>query len=108
MARKRQIQIKFNVDEKEKDAIEERIKTLKFVSKSEYLRRMATDGVIVNVDYGAVKNATQEINRIGVNINQIAKRINETSEVYAADVDALKESLEKIWQLQRSILLSQP
>ena len=107
MPRKRSIPLQFYVSEEEKTLIDERIKQLKFLSQSDYLRKMATDGVVVNVDYTDIKNLTMEINRIGVNINQITKRMNETHEVYAADVDAVKESLDKIWQLQRYILSSQ-
>ncbi|MEM1486396.1 plasmid mobilization relaxosome protein MobC (plasmid) [Oscillospiraceae bacterium PP1C4] len=106
MPRKRQNQMIFCVDDNEKSLILERINFMK-LSQSDYLRQMALNGVVVNVDYTEVKRMTQEINRVGVNINQIAKRINETNEVYAADVEALKESLEKIWQLQRYILSSQ-
>lgn len=96
----------FCVDDSEKHLIHERVKLLN-LSLSEYLRQMALNGVVVNVDYTEIKNMTQEINRVGVNINQITKRMNETHEVYAADVEAVKESLEKIWQLQRYILSSQ-
>lgn len=98
--------MKFFINENEKNVINERAHSLN-LSLSEYLRQMAINGVVVNVDYTDIKNLTQEINRIGININQITKRMNETHEVYAADVDAVKESLDTIWQLQRSILSSQ-
>lgn len=51
---------------------------------------------------------TAEIQKIGVNINQIARRINTTGTVYEADIQEIKERLAQIWQLQRSILSSQP
>ena len=51
---------------------------------------------------------TAEIQKIGVNINQIARRVNATGTVYEADIQEIKERLAQIWQLQRSILSSQP
>ena len=47
------------------------------------------------------KNFSQ---KIGVNVNQIARRINSTGAVYAQDVEDIKGALTQIWQLQRSIL----
>ena len=106
MPRKRSSPLQFYVTDEEKVLILERANKLK-LSLSDYLRQMALNGTVINVDYTEIKNMTQEINRVGVNINQITKRMNETHEVYAADVEAVKESLEKIWQLQRYILSSQ-
>lgn len=106
MPRKRSSPLQFYVTDEEKVLILERANKLK-LSLSDYLRQMALNGTVINVDYTEIKNMTQEINRVGVNINQITKRMNETHEVYAADVEVVKESLEKIWQLQRYILSSQ-
>ena len=47
------------------------------------------------------------LQKIGVNINQIARRINSTGTVYAQDLEDIKGALAQIWQLQRSILSSQ-
>lgn len=40
-----------------------------------YLRKMAIDGYIIQVDHTDIKAMTAEIQKIGVNINQIAKRV---------------------------------
>ena len=49
-----------------------------------------------------------KINNIGININQIAKRVNETGSIYEEDIKEIQERLNKIWQLQRTILLTLP
>ena len=69
---------------------------------------MLIDGYVIQVDYSDVKKMTAEIQKIGVNINQIARRVNATGTVYEADIQEIKERLAQIWQLQRSILSSQP
>ena len=75
---------------------------------SAYARKMLIDGYVIQVDYSDVKKMTAEIQKIGVNINQIARRVNTTGTVYEADIQEIKERLTQIWQLQRSILSSQP
>ena len=50
---------------------------------------------------------TAEIQKIGVNVNQIARRVNSTGTVYAQDMEDIKGALAEIWQLQRYILSSQ-
>ena len=46
---------------------------------------------------------TAEIQKIGVNINQIAKRVNATGSVYQEDIEEIKGVLAEIWRLQRLI-----
>mgnify|MGYP000517897668 FL=1 len=65
---------------------------------------MLIDGYIVHIDTGPVRAQTAELQKIGVNINQIARRINSTGTVYAQDLEDIKGALAQIWQLQRSIL----
>lgn len=69
---------------------------------------MLIDGYVIQVDYSDVKKMTAEIQKIGVDINQIARRVNATGTIYEADIQEIKERLAQIWQLQRSILSSQP
>lgn len=55
-----------------------------------YLRKMAIDGYIIQVDHTDIKAMTAEIQKIGVNVNQIAKRANATSSVYQEDIEEIK------------------
>ena len=91
--RKRNIQIKFRVTEEEKQLIEQ---------------KMAIDGLIIYTDTTNIKEMNKELHSIGVNINQIAKRVNETGSIYEEDIKEIQERLNKIWQLQRTILLTLP
>ena len=51
---------------------------------------------------------TAELQKIGTNINQIAKRVNATGTLYAQDIEDIKGAMAEIWQLQRSILSKAP
>ena len=106
--RKRTVQIKFRVTEEERNLIEEKMKQIPTNNMEAYLRKMAIDGYVVHVDYTDIRAMTHEIQKIGVNINQIAHRVNITGTVYDKDIAEIKERLAKIWQLQRSSLLNLP
>ena len=105
--RKRNIQMKFYVTEDEKQLIDEKMSQLPTRRYGAYLRKMAIDGYIIQVDTTDIREMTKALGSIGRNINQIAKRINAGGPAYQADMEEIRERLEQIWQLQRRILLSQ-
>ena len=107
VSRKRNIQMKFWVTEEEKRLIDEKMAQLPTKRYGAYLRKMAIDGYIIQVDTTDIKEMTKTLGSIGRNINQIAKRVNAGGPTYQADMEEILERLEQIWQLQRRILLSQ-
>ena len=105
--RKRNIQMKFWVTEEEKRIIDEKMAQLPTKRYGAYLRKMAIDGYIIQVDTRDIKEMNKLLSAIGRNINQIAKRVNSGGPTYQADMEEIRERLDQIWQLQRRILLSQ-
>ena len=103
--RKRTIQVKFYVTEEEKALIEQKMKLVPTGNMEAYLRKMAIDGYIIQIDHSDIKAMTAEIQKIGVNVNQIAKRVNATGSVYQEDIEEIKGVLNEIWRLQRLNLL---
>ncbi len=104
--RKRNIQIKFNVTEEERELIRKKMAQIPTQRIGAYMRKMAIDGFIIYTDMSNIKAFTKELQAIGKNVNQIAKRVNSTSRIYDTDIAEIKERLDEIWQLQRRILLS--
>jgi len=102
---KRTVQIKFRVTEAERDLIYEKMSLLNTNNLAAYLRKIAIDGYIINTDTADIKAMTAEIQKIGVNVNQIARRVNSTSRIYEQDIEELKGALAEIWRLQRLSLL---
>ena len=80
--RKRKVQIKFYVTEEERALIEQKMKLVPTQNMAAYLRKIAIDGYIIQTDHSDIKAMTAEIQKIGVNVNQIAKRVNATGSVY--------------------------
>ena len=76
--RKRTVQIKFRVTEAERDLILEKMKLVPTRNMAAYLRKIAIDGYIIQIDHADIKAMTAEIQKIGVNVNQIARRVNAT------------------------------
>ena len=105
MALKRTVQIKFCVTEEEQAFILEKMKLVPTANMAAYLRKIAIDGYIVQVDHSDIKAMTAEIQKIGVNVNQIAKCANATGNVYQEDIEEIKGVLAEIWRLQRLSLL---
>ena len=95
--RKRTVQIKFYVTEEERDLIAEKMKLIPTRNMAAYLRKIAIDGYIIQVDHADIKAMTAEIQKIGVNINQIAKRVNSTGSVYQEDIELKASSCVGIW-----------
>ena len=101
--RKRDIQVKFYVDEKELEQINRRVRLVNVTNRGAYLRKMAIDGFVVNVDTSDLKAAVKEMNAIGNNINQITRNVN-TYGVAQADVTAIRMKVDEIWQLLKYTL----
>ena len=102
---KRPIQIKFRVTEAERDLIHEKMSLLGTNNLAAYLRKISIDGYIINIDNSDLKAIAAEMQKIGVNINQIARRVNTTSRIYEQDFEEIKRKVDEIWQLLRLSLL---
>jgi Mg2+ and Co2+ transporter CorA len=67
-----------------------------------------SDGFVYEVDYSHIRKMNTLLGNISSNLNQITHRINSTNAVYQKDLDDIKELMEKIWQLQKSMVSKQP
>ena len=105
--RTRKYQIKFDVTEEEKRIIEQKQELSGITSKGAFYRKMILEGAVVKTDVSAIKDVTVSINRIGNNINQIARRANQSGRIYEDDLKEVNEKLGEIWQLLKSTLSSQ-
>ena len=88
-------EIIFDLDEWE--IVERQAKKIQ-ISTSDYIRRMAIKGQITILDLKEIGELMKALRIIGGNINQIAKKANETHSVYANDVDKLREEVYAIFR----------
>ncbi len=102
--RKHNIPIMFWVTEQERDLIEQRMTQIGTVNMSAYLRKIAIDGYVLKLDLPELKEMVSLLRRSNNNLNQIAKRVNETSRIYEADMECLRENQERLWDAASEIL----
>jgi hypothetical protein len=104
----RPIQMIFRVSERERKFIYKKMKIAKTKNKTAYLRKMAVDGYILNVDFSEFREMFANIGSISRNVNVIVKRINSTDRVYSEDIAEIKSKVEEIWDLLKIMLSKLP
>ena len=105
--RTRKIVLRVPVTPEERELIRQKMALLHTRNFSAYARKMLIDGYVVQIDTTDIRAQTAELQKIGVNINQIVRRLNSMGPLYTQDVADIKGALAQIWQLQRYILSSQ-
>ncbi len=105
--RKRPIVLRCPVTAEERKLIEQKMAQIPTKRIGAYLRKMAIDGYIIHTDTTEIKEMNQILGAISRNINQIAKRINYSGNVYQEDIVEIKKRMDEIWKLQRELLLMQ-
>ena len=77
-------------------------------SKSTFLRRLILYGFVYDIDYSDLREYNYTLGKISGNLNQIAKRMNATGNVYKADVEEVKKLMKQVWDTQLAMLSRQP
>ena len=77
-------------------------------NRAAFIRHLIIYGYVYDIDYSELQEYNTLLSRISNNLNQIAKRINDTGHVYDADVEQVKELMKEVWQLQKSMLSKHP
>jgi len=86
------------------DKIRRRMAEAGIRNMSAYVRKMAIDGFIVNLDLSDVKELVRLLRYCSNNINQYAKKANETGSIYQSDIDDIKRRQERLWVMANEIM----
>ncbi len=97
-------QILFRVTEQEREMIERRMAQSGIKNMRAYLLKMAVDGRVIHVELDSVKEMVRLLSNATNNINQIARRANETGSVYAADMEDIRTRYDELWGQTKEIL----
>ena len=106
--RERKNELKIYLSDDEQYILEQKVKISGMKSKSTFLRHLILYGFVYDIDYSELREYNAALGKISGNLNQIAKRMNATGNVYAADVKEVKELMKKVWDTQKSMLSKQP
>ena len=96
--------IKLRISPEERQQIHRKMLDMGVLNRSAYLRKMALGGYCVRLDLEAVNELTRLLRICSNNLNQYAKRANETGSIYKADIEDLQRRLDAIWQQQKELL----
>jgi len=92
------------VSEYERDLIEQKMRQTGIRNMGAFLRKMAIDGYVVNLDLSDVRELISLLRNATNNLNQIAKRANETRNIYETDIRDLQEHYDELWEKADGIL----
>ena len=99
-------ELKIRISPEDKERIKLKMEDAGILTMSAYVRKMALDGICIQLDLKDVRQLTVMLRRCSDNLNQYAKRANETGSIYAADIEDLQKRLDEIWELSRQTLVS--
>ena len=94
----------FRVTEDDYDLINDKMAEAGIKNRGAYLRKMALDGYVIKVDFSDVRELVRLLRNATNNLNQVAKRANETRSVFAGDIKDLQDNYEKLWVASEGIL----
>ena len=89
----------------DRELIKKRMNEAGIRNMSAYIRKMAIDGYVIRLDLKDVKEVSRLMGINSNNLNQYAKKANETGSIYQRDIKVLQEQHEKIWEELRKINL---
>ena len=104
--RQREVQLKFRVTPEERALIEQKMALLGTTNMAAYLRKMSIDGLVVNLDLPELREMVSLLRRSSNNLNQLTKRVHETSRFYDADLEELRQSYDRMWDATQKVLAS--
>ena len=102
--RKRPERIVFYVTPEEKELIHAKMDQLGTENMGAYLRKIAIDGYVVNLDLPELRELTALMRRSSANLNQLTKRVHETSRIYDADLESLRTEFDRLLDAAAAIL----
>ena len=94
---KKSVRVEFVMSEQDAELVRERMAELGITNLSAYLRKMAVNGYIIHLDMSDIQEMIRLLRICSNNLNQYARRANETGSVYSADVDDLRTRLDSLW-----------
>jgi len=103
-APKRNILLHFRVNKEEAELIKDRFAASGMVSMAAFFRQMAIKGYYITMDLSDINEMIRLLRNITNNLNQLAKRADETQSVYAADIEELRRRYDSLWDMVNGIL----
>lgn len=96
------IRVKLTKDDRRR--IREKMEEAGITNMSAYIRKMAIDGYLVKLDLSDMNEVARLLRINSNNINQYAKRANESGSIYLEDIKEIQNQQERLWESMKKIL----
>ena len=96
MTEKRDHRIHIRMSEEEKKQLEEASSQFGTKLLSAYIRKMAIDGPIINLQIPELSEVVSQMRKNAETLNQIATRVNNTGHIYPSDLAQIAQDQQKV------------
>ena len=102
---RRNIRISVRLTEEEHRLLKEKMARIGVTNQEAFLRKMALDGLVIKLELPELKQMISLLRYTSNNINQIAKRLNESGRAYDTDLTEILEKQKQLWGFANTILM---
>ena len=102
--RTRNIQVIFSVDEQERGLIRQKMELMGVRNMQAYLRKMAIDGYVLQLDLPELKELVSLMRYSSNNLNQLTRRVHESGRIYDAALEDISRRQEALWDGVHQVL----
>lgn len=95
--RKRDVPMLFWMSQNEMEQLRAKLARSCCGNMSAYLRKMALDGYIVNLDLPELRELVSLLRYTSNNLNQLTRRVHQTGRIYDADLEEISQKQDAIW-----------
>ena len=88
----------------DRDIVRRKMKEAGINNMAAYIRKMAIDGYVVRLDLSDVKEVSRLLRINANNINQCAKRANETGYIFYGEIKRIQTQQEQLWMMMKAIM----
>ena len=97
-SRKRNVHLHVMVTPEELEQIRERMAEAGISNAGAYIRKMALNGYVLNVDLSPVRELVSLQRRCSNNLNQVARNMNTYGGIYPHEIKSLQGDYKALWE----------
>lgn len=95
--KRRKVKLTVRVTPEEHDIIRRKMELIGTTNQEAYIRQMAIDGIYVRLNMPELKEMISLLRYTSNNINQIARRLNESGRTYDTDLADIQKRQDELW-----------
>ena len=102
--KERTVRVEVLFSPEEYGMLRDRMKEAGVQSMGPFMRKMALDGYVIKLDTTEIREMTSLLRRCSNNLNQYAKKANQSGTVYEEDIRDLQRAFDEFWKIGKELL----